>query len=498
MMGSIRGMHMAAAACVAGLLGLCISGCTGVGQLTGTRNATPFARRRLIVNDDGDAQYPKFNARAAEGAEGFLAARFSTAVGTKVGTYFFCVGNGETPPWGLETPEAVGDANQVMIDAARTAGMDIFASLRLNDIHDAWAPELTYPLKAQRPDLLIGTAAGKPYPEDALLRAFWSAFDYAQQEVREHRYEFITRIASRYDFDGFELDFFRHPLFFRLGEEEQNLDTMTEFVRQVRRLLNEIGRKRGRPYELAIRVPDSPDMARRTGLDVEEWLKEGLMDMLVIGGGYMPYAPRLRRFIDMAHGYGIPAYPCINHFQDPIKMRSYASNFWALGADGVYVFNFGGVGHGSEKKDCLNQMHDPDTLWGLDKQYLPDNGCSIFYTGYANPPPQFPVRLIAGTAVELVVGDDVRKAGPDGIQAQMRLRVKVANMNVNEGIVVRINGVSVPAQSIERPDAAYFEIVLTAPPVRRGINEVVVLPGRNSSGRLSSTVTGLELSVTYE
>jgi len=59
---------------------------------------------RLIVNDDGDAQYPQVNAGAAEGAEGFLSARFASTVGTKVDAYFFCVGNGEIPPWGRRQP----------------------------------------------------------------------------------------------------------------------------------------------------------------------------------------------------------------------------------------------------------------------------------------------------------------------------------------------------------------------------------------------------------
>jgi len=484
-------------------------------------------QRRLMVNDDGDAQYPSVNPAAAEGAEGFLAKRFNTAVGTKVDTYFFCVGNGEIPPWGLETPEAIGDANQVMIDAAREANMEIFASLRMNDIHDAWAAELTYPLKVQRPDLLIGEQhwpAGHPYllegekpaarggyPESAVLRAFWSAFDYAKPEVRQHRLEFIAQICRNYDFDGFELDYFRHPLFFKLGEEEENLDTMTEFVRRVSHLLNEIGQERGRRYVLAIRVPDSPAMARRTGLDAEQWLKEGLLDMLVVGGGYMAYAGRLKEFVDMAHRYGIPAYPCINHFQDPIKMRSYASNFWALGADGVYVFNFGGVGEGSEHEACLNQMYNPDVLLGLDKQYLPDNGLSVFYCGYSNPAGQFitpgfqggehfvnPIRLIDGTPIELVVGDDVQKATQQAMLAEMRLQVKVGNMDESEGITINMNGAAVPVENIKRVDKETFEAVVTAPPVRRGINQIVVLPGVNSIGRLSSTVTWLELSVRYK
>ena len=47
------------------------------------------------------------------------------------------------------------------LGAAREAGIEIFAALRLNDCHDANTVEekgragLTYPLRAQRPDLLL-------------------------------------------------------------------------------------------------------------------------------------------------------------------------------------------------------------------------------------------------------------------------------------------------------------------------------------------------------
>ncbi len=464
-------------------------------------------QRRIIVNDDSQPQFDETTRRA------FLSARFKPAVGTQVDTYVFYVGDGWHPHRGRKIAEGIGDPNQVIIEAAREAGMEIFASLRMNDIHCAWDGSAS-PLKQEGPDLLIGEAYAfeqypyllegekhEPlggYPTTSVLRAFWAAYDYAEPEVRAHRLERIEEVCRQYDFDGFELDYFRHPLFFKLGEEEENLDTMTEFVRQVRRLLHEIGRERGKPYLLTARVPDNPAMALRTGLDVEQWLKEGLLDILVVGGGGMSYAGRLKEFIDIAHRYGVPAYPCINHFQDPIKMYSYASNFWALGADGVYIFNYFGVPEGSEKHQCLNQMGDPDTLLGLDKQYVPDNGASIFYCGHVNPPPQFPVRLIDGTPIELVVGDDVQKGTEDAILEEMRLKVKVGNMDESEGITIKINGISVPRENIERVNGETFEAVVTAPPVHQGINHIVVLPGLNSIGRLSSTVTWLELSVRYK
>ena len=481
-------------------------------------------KRRIIVNDDGEVA----GLSPGRTIEDYLGERFKDVLGTQVDSYFLCVGSTDRGPGNRPDPPRVQDSQNLWfpdkklpasvdqltrayLKAAKEAGLEIFASFRMNDIHDAWAAKLTYPLKVERPDLLIGEQARKPYPKDSLMRAFWSGFDYAKDEVRQHFRDFILTYCREYEYDGVELDYFRHPLFFKLGEEAANLDRMTEFVRQVRQGLDEIGRERGRPYLLTVRVPDTAQMSLQTGLDVEQWLKEGLLDFLVVGGGYMPYASRLKELIDLAHRYGVPAYPCINHFQDPVKMRSYASNFWSLGGDGIYIFNYYGVDDGSEKAQCLKELGEPGALLGLDKHYLPDNGLSVFYCAYANPPGPFPVpgfqgsehnvhpvRLIDGTPFELVFGDDVQQAGRQGKPAELLLQVKVGNVGPEQRIAIRINGAWLPDNGIERADDDTFKTAVTAPPLRRGVNHIVILPGKKSVGRLSSDVRGLELSVRYK
>lgn len=333
---------------------------------------------------------------------------------------------------------------------------------------------------------------------------FWPGLDWGQAEVRQHFLDFIRWYCPRYDFDGLELDYYRHPLFFKLGEEEQHMGAMTEFVRQVRRSLNEIGNKRGRPCLLAIRVPDTPAMARRSGFDTETWLSEGLMDLLIVGGGYMPYGGRLKEFIDLAHQHHVPAYPCVNHFRGPVQMRSLASNFWALGGDGFYLFSFFGVtgeevnpGWGASDAASLHEVGSVETLRGKDKLYLADIGETRHYIGYSNPESQFPVRIVGGRVVELVVGDDVRAAEKDGSLKELRLYFTVANVNKDEHVAFQINGVTVPLDKIVRTDESTFEAVLTASLVRCGINEFVFAPGKNSPGRLRSQETGLRLSVDY-
>ncbi len=501
----------------------CLAGCgTAPQPEPGTpmerTGPSPDLQRRIIVNDDGEVD--PISERRPLAA--YLAQRFQDAVGSQVDSYFICVGSTDRGPatgkkarlqdtqnrWypAMKAPPEIDRMTRAYLEAAKEAGMEIFASMRMNDIHDAWAPRLTYPLKMARPDLLLG--ARMDHAPDAVMRAFWSGFDYAREEVRQHFLDFIRTYCRQYDYDGLELDYFRHPLFFKLGEARQHLDTMTGFVRRVRGILREIGRERGRPYLLAIRVPDTPAMALRTGLDVEQWMKEGLLDLLIVGGGYMPYAGRLQTFVDLAHRYGIPAYPCINHFREPVAMRSLASNFWSMGADGVYLFNYFGVASGmeggrmvpqvsdpAERRKVLSQMGDPASLQGLEKRFPADNGASIFYAGFSNPQGQFPVRLVEARPIELMVGDDVGEA--ERPASELLLKISVADVPSGEGIAVEVNGARVPSSSLERTGKTSFAARLQAEALKRGLNEVVVLPGPDSTGRLASRVTGLELQVRY-
>ena len=433
---------------------------------------SPAGQRRFIVNDDGEAE-PIAKGRTVEA---YLAQRFQDAVDSQVDAYFICVGSTDRGPatgkkprlqdtqnrWypAMKAPPEIDRMTRAYLDAAKEAGMEIFASIRMNDIHDAWAPRLTYPLKMARPDLLLG--ARRDHAPDAVMRAFWSGFDYAKEEVRRHFLDFIRTYCRQYDYDGLELDYFRHPLFFKLGEERQHLDTMTAFVRRVRRILREIGQERDRPYLLAVRVPDTPAMALRTGLDVEQWMKEGLLDMLIVGGGYMPYAGRLQSFIDLAHRYGIPAYPCINHFREPVAMRSLASNFWALGADGIYLFNYFGVRSGmeggrlrpevsdsAERLKVLSQIGDPASITGTGETVCRRQRSLHLLLRLHQPSGAVPGEAGGSQADRVGGGRRCRGSGPAA--SELLLKISVEDVPAGEGIAVEVNGALFPPPAWSAP-----------------------------------------------
>jgi len=186
-------------------------------------------------------------------------------------------------------------------------------------------------------------------------------------------------------------------------------------------------------------------------------------------------------------------------------MRSLASNFWALGGDGFYLFNFFGVtgkevnpGWGASDAISLREVGSVETLRGKDKFYLADTGETRHYIGYSNPENQFPVRIVGGRPVELVVGDDVGAAYRDGSLKELRLQFTVANVGKDESVSLQMNGIMVPPDRITRIDDSTFEATPIASSLLRGVNQVIFAPGKNSPGRLTSGVTGLNLSVRYE
>jgi len=498
--------------------------------------------RRIIYNDDGAAEKPSHNPKAT--AEGFLAAYFNSSIGTQVDSWFW----NHWPGWLREdgslyppatfverrqTARVFGDASQIILEAARKAGMEIFGSMRMNDIHCGFRG-ITEPFKLKHPDLLIGSEhrpdkypylfrgeeiySKSRYPENAIVGYFWAAFDFAKPEVRQYRLDFIRQFCTKYDWDGLELDFVRHPLFFKLGEEEENLDTMTEFMRQVRGTLNKIGKERGRPYLLAVRVPPTPEIALRTGFDVQRWLEEHLIDLLIAGSEWCwCYSSELKTFVDMGHAHEVPvylncplpgdpvhAYKLGKRMREPVT-RAICSNFWALGADGIYLFNYPYGEYVDDKRGTtwFNEIGSPQTLLGLDKLYLPDKGGGDTTwgpeaSGYLGGPDPFPMHIIYGPTVKIIVGDDIERAARDGLLKEIRLQVDVKNMHMVEGINIKVNGKKMPAGDIERVTKRSFETLLQLPTVKRGINHIEILPGLKSIGRLSSKVTGLKLWVRYK
>ena len=120
--------------------------------------------------------------------------------------------------------------------------------------------------------LEIGAQDGVPddYPG-------YTCLDFKHKEVRDERFALIAETLKKYPVDGFELQMNYQPYYFHPDEVDAGREIMTEWVRKVYRAVKRSGKQR----ELAIRIPYSIEGCYAVGMDVEAWLREGLVDVLI-------------------------------------------------------------------------------------------------------------------------------------------------------------------------------------------------------------------------
>ena len=336
--------------------------------------------RRVIVNNDGDDsrwEDPLDDVNVIT-RELFLAKRTLALAESPVDTVFYC--DGRTIDINHRSKYAIPskiysadkvfeafkkmgtDTLEITVDYLHQHGKEVFWSLRMNDCHDSTRRSWLGDFKKEHRDMLVGTEKTKAevlYPAKK-----WACFDYTLPSVRKLIYNIFEEVITGYDVDGVEMDFFRHPAFFRhqfYGEPvtAKECDMMTDLVRKIRQALDRQAAKRGRPMLLAVRVPDSPAYGRAIGVDWEQWLKEGMVDLL-IGADYFKLEP-WRNLAKIGKKYDVQTFATLenrriltqdekyrghrsvaglsNELTDINLWRNEALAAWTSGINGMYVFN---------------------------------------------------------------------------------------------------------------------------------------------------------------
>ena len=267
-------------------------------------------------------------------------------------------------------PKSLAGAGQnppaIVVDECHKRGIDAFVSLRMNDCHDGQHAKGTLPnvelatFKRQNPDWLVPDLD------------WWTALNYAHPRVRKLKLRVVEEFFDRWNFDGIELDWLRHSLHFPRGTEQENAHHLTGFMRTVRQSLNARAKRRGRPIEIAVRIPERLSWCKQGGFDVPTWLSEDLCDMLILGQG-LTQLPTLGEFHDAMSNRRIPIYPCLATYGNGYSIspesvvRGSADNLWHDGADGLYTFNW--FFHGDWRKQLLGDISEPSRLVGKNKRY---------------------------------------------------------------------------------------------------------------------------------
>lgn len=443
--------------------------------------------RRIVFNNDGcDALY--FKRDAAFSVQAFLDARTTAVADTQVDAISYCtISSGfgqfthdtkagalltrQSADYGIQptmrniTADLIAagtDSLRAVLDYGHAHGMEVWWSMRMNDTHDAAhrpdQPYLLYPdLKVRHPEWLVGDWEQRtPYGR-------WSSVDYAVPEIRDLALSYLTEVAENYDVDALELDYFRHLCYFKsvanggvASDAERAL--LTDFMRRVRAMTEQVGLQRGRPLLVAIRVPDSVGFCRDMGFDLETWLAEGLVDVLLTTC-YFRLNP-WQYSVDLGHKYGVAVYPCLSdsRVQGESRFRrssieSYrarAANAWAAGADGIHLFNYF-----NPNGPHFRELGDPVGLRTMDKDYFVNcrdgNPNSWLANGrdYQTIPMLGPYRTANITpgqplTIPLTVNEDPA-ASP---APELTLHLEMPALENPELVAVKLNGHRLPRGTI--------------------------------------------------
>lgn len=461
--------------------------------------------RRIIFNNDGNE--PVY--LCADNTPGeLLRHRTAPLVGSQVDSIFYCTWSSGFSVFTHGTkvgevfssredlfsknraPEMLAagtDPLRVMTGFGQQHGIEIFWSFRLNDTHDGglsgYGPIMfrANRLKREHPEWLIGTPKTKP------KFGAWSAVDYTRPEIRDLAFRFVEEVCRNYDVDGVELDFFRHPVFFKRAAQsgsvcnDEERGFMTELLRRIRTMTEVEGMKRGRPVLLAVRLPDSIEYCRAIGLDLERWLSDGLLDLLVVSGYFQlndwDYS------VALARKHGVKVYPSLDEsrLRDETARkarmtgpayRGRAADVWASGADGVYMFN-----SFNPTSPLWRELGEPRGLAKLDQDYFGTiRGVTNAAGGNLPLEPYLRLETLnpsrprnvspGGTATAtLRLGDEFGQTRP----VTLTLRMQFAAPLRPAALRVSING-----QALASPTVAggWLEFTPPAAALRRGTNRV--------------------------
>ena len=253
-----------------------------------------------------------------------------------------------------------GDIVDVFIEHCNKTDMIPFISYRLNDHHGKeyvprtegnievhWATSINK-FYYEHPEYRLGSAL-------SVKKCMWPLLNWAIPEVREHKFKLIEELCQNYEFGGLQLDFIRHPNYFRQNEttSQQRKQIMTDFVSRIRKMLD-ANKVNGKERKLCVRVPCYTACYDSLGIDLESWAKAGV-EMVVLSPFYFMQqggdvvevkgqAPSLDVYMELTQtnmlGKKIGPYYQITRFCTDIDYYTTAHSAYTQGAAGMSLFNF--------------------------------------------------------------------------------------------------------------------------------------------------------------
>lgn len=267
-----------------------------------------------------------------------------------------------------------GNPIEEIYTEVKKSNTDFFFSFRMNDWHfvefedSAHYPTLgrfyishpEYRIKSSNNDNPIGWDLKNKNQSNFLIK-----------EVRNYCFGLLSELCNNYDIDGLELDFMRSPNYFPLENIVEGGTMLTDFIREIRKMLDSFGNKRNKSIPLCVRLPHRFDYNQRLGFDVKKWVDDKLVQMINVSTSYIHsndieietykknlpnaliYAEEQMVLNNYINSYGWPA-----ERRTPKEiLETSAYEFKKRGADGISLFNFFCT------REIEQPNRDPDSIY---------------------------------------------------------------------------------------------------------------------------------------
>jgi len=295
-----------------------------------------------------------------------------------------------------------------------------------------------------------------------------TCLDFKQEEVREERFALVEETLKTYPIDGFELQFNYFPYYFHPEEVGAGREIMTAWVRRVYEAVKASGPER----ELAIRIPASLEGCAGVGMDVEAWLREGIVDVLIgqafSGPELLDPTTDFRPLVEAAQGTTCRVHAAIQSHVDSDRLsegtiemiRATACNYWEQGIDGLYLAHwFNNWPYQASFYEKLRELPHPDVMAPRDKHYHVPTQTGRYPEPARGPGMdiQLPAPLTPNEPVEVrfSVSDDLPRWDEVGRVHEVLLRVRIMGTTELDRLRFRLNGEDLPDVLLRKLNEMY-------------------------------------------
>ena len=400
-------------------------------------------------------------------------------VGTPVEAIMFCLGEGRTVLHDTKVGELLGhnvdkwdhlvfhrahqnakslieaghDPLRIVCERAHEKGLLLYPTLLVQNFGPEMASVRCSDFRWENRHLEIG-ARGDLDPDMPWI----DGLDFKHREVQDERFDLIEETLNEYSVDGFELQLNNYPRYFHPNEVEAGIEVMTDWIGRV----HEAVKRSGADRELVIRVPASLEDALSIGLDLETWVRDGIVDAFIGEPFSAPHRidpnTDFRPLAAIVKGSACRCIAAIHSHVDsdrlaeaPISMvRATACNYWEQGIDGLYLAQwFPHWPYQADFYERLREIPHPDIMEAKDKYYYIPTENARPHEPWVST--QLPIKMEENKPVtaKFIVSDNLPRWDEIGRVHEVLLRVGIAGTTELDQIRFSFNG-KVLSESILR------------------------------------------------